>query len=78
LRPKQDLSKKRIVVDKNIGTGKPVIKGTRILVDEIVRRIVEGRSFDEILQDYPNITKDDIKAVLEYAARSRKSGRSML
>ena len=59
---------KRIIVDPKIMVGKPVIKGTRVPVDAILQRIAEGMTFVEILQDYPNITRDDIKAALEYSA----------
>ena len=58
---------KRIVVDPKIMVGKPVIKGTRIPVDAIIHRIAEGSTVEEIIQDYPRITRKDIKAALEYA-----------
>ncbi|MBI2971443.1 MAG: DUF433 domain-containing protein [Candidatus Aenigmarchaeota archaeon] len=60
---------KRIVVDPKIMVGKPIIKGTRITVEAIVRRAAQGMTFDEILEDYPYITKEDIKAALFYAER---------
>jgi uncharacterized protein (DUF433 family) len=49
--------------------GKPVIKGTRIPVDAIIRRLAEGMSSREILEEYPNLEEEDVKAALEYAAR---------
>lgn len=58
---------KRIVVNPKVMVGKPVIKGTRITVEAIVRRAAEGMSFDEILEDFPYITKEDIKSALLYA-----------
>lgn len=58
---------KRIVVDPKIMVGKPVIKGTRIPVDGIIHRIAPGEDIDDILKDYPNITRQDIKAALQYA-----------
>ncbi|MHC1610901.1 MAG: DUF433 domain-containing protein [Candidatus Methanospirareceae archaeon] len=58
----------RIVVDRGIMVGKPVIKGTRIPVDAILRRIAERMTVEEILEDYPNLTKEDIRAALEYSA----------
>ena len=58
---------KRIVVNPKVMVGKPVIKGTRITVDAIVRRVAEGMTFDEILEDYTYITKEDVKAALLYA-----------
>jgi uncharacterized protein (DUF433 family) len=45
--------------------GKPVINGTRIPVDAIIRRFAEGMNIKEILEDYPNITREDILAALE-------------
>ena len=58
---------KRIIVDPKVMVGKPVIKGTRIPVDAILRRIAEGMTIEEVLEGYPNLTKDDIKAALTYA-----------
>lgn len=58
---------KRIMVDPKIMVGKPIIKGTRITVEAIVRRVAQGMTFDKILEDYPYITKEDIKAALFYA-----------
>jgi uncharacterized protein (DUF433 family) len=51
--------------------GKPVIKGTRVPVDAIIRRIAGGMTLKEILEDYPNLTEGDIKAALEYCADLR-------
>jgi uncharacterized protein (DUF433 family) len=58
----------RIVVDPNIMAGKPVIRGTRIPVDAILRRLAEGASIKDILEDYPNLKEEDIRAALIYAA----------
>ena len=60
---------KRIVVNPKIMVGKPIIKGTRIPVYEIVLRVAQGWNFEEIIEDYPNIIKDDIQAALMYAER---------
>jgi uncharacterized protein (DUF433 family) len=49
--------------------GKPVIKGTRIPVDAIIKRLAGGMSLREILEEYPNLKEEDVKAALEYAAR---------
>ena len=46
--------------------GKPVIKGTRIPVDAIIRRLAERVSIKEILEDYPNLTREDIQAALSW------------
>ena len=50
-------------------TGKPVIRGTRGPVDLIVRFISQGKTFDEVLSDYPQLTRKDIQAALEYASQ---------
>ena len=57
-----------INIDPNIMLGKPVIKGTRIPVELIVRKIGEGALTEDLLDGYPNITKNDIQAALLYAA----------
>jgi uncharacterized protein (DUF433 family) len=44
--------------------GKPVIKGTRIPVDLIVRKLGEGASFEDLLDGYPNLSRDAIQAAL--------------
>lgn len=58
----------RITANKEILGGKPIIKGTRIAVEFILELLASGVTEDKILQDYPHITKDDIRACLEYAA----------
>jgi len=60
-------TKDRIVINPKIMVGKPIIRGTRIPVDAIIRRIADGLTIKEILMDYPNLTKGDVKAALEYA-----------
>jgi len=60
---------KRIIVDPRIMVGKPVIRGTRIPVDAIIHRIAQGETIEEILENYPKITRQDVKAALEYAER---------
>jgi len=58
----------RIVVNPNIYGGKPCIRGTRIAVYMILELLEDGLSFEEIIRDYyPHITKEDIRACLEYA-----------
>jgi uncharacterized protein (DUF433 family) len=48
-------------------TGKPVIRGTRITVEAILQRLYGGMSEAEILQDFPHLTHDDVKAAQLYA-----------
>ena len=59
-----------IEVNPQILAGKPVIKGTRISVELILRMLSQGISGKEILEEYPHLTKEDIKAALAYAAES--------
>ena len=61
---------KRIEINPRIMVGKPVIKGTRIPVEIILRKLARNVSIDKILQDYPRLTSKDIQAALEYAAES--------
>jgi uncharacterized protein (DUF433 family) len=63
----------RIVTNREILGGKPIIKGTRISVEFILELLASGVGEDEILQDYPHLTKEDIRACLEYAAHSLKN-----
>ena len=63
----------RIMANKEILGGKPIIKGTRMSVEFILELLASGVTEDEILQDYPHITKDDIHACLEYAACALKN-----
>ncbi|MBC8248309.1 MAG: DUF433 domain-containing protein [Anaerolineales bacterium] len=60
--------RERIAVNPNIYGGKPCIKGTRIAVYMILEFLEGGLSFEETIRDYyPHITKEDIRACLEYA-----------
>ena len=63
----------RIAVNPRILGGKPVIKGTRISVEFILELLASDVSEEEILKDYPHITREDIHACLRYAARSYKN-----
>ena len=58
----------RITVDPKVMVGKPVIRGMRITVDQILRVLAAGISIDEIIDDYPDLEKEDIHAILLYAA----------
>ena len=60
--------RKRIVTDPAIMVGKPVIRGTRVPVDLIVRLLAQGMTIEEILEDYPKLKKEDVRAALEYTA----------
>ena len=58
----------RIVVDTKVMAGKPVIKGTRVPVELIVRMVAQGISEKSILEEYPNLHQEDVRAALSYAA----------
>ena len=58
----------RIVSDSTIMLGKPVIKGTRITVELILKKLSEEMSTDELIQAYPHLKREDILAVLSYSA----------
>ncbi len=57
----------RIIIDPTIMTGKPVIRGTRIPVELILKKLSQNIDADEILEDFPRLTIDDIKAAIMYA-----------
>ncbi len=59
---------KRIEVNPKIMLGKPVIRGTRIPVELILRKLSAGASNADLLDAYPRLTRADIKAALSYAA----------
>lgn len=57
----------RIVVDPQIMTGKPVVKGTRIPVELVLKKLANNLDFKGLLADYPRLTLEDIQACLIYA-----------
>lgn len=58
----------RITVEPDKLEGKPCIRGMRITVETVVRLVAAGWTFEEILADYPDLEREDIKQALEYAA----------
>ena len=62
------MSHPRITIDPAVMLGKPCIRGTRITVELVLRWLSEGRTFAELLEAYPHIGEEDIKAALAYAA----------
>ncbi len=63
----------RITANPNILGEKPIIRGTRLSVEFILNLLASEVTVQEILEDYPHITKDDIYACLRYAAHSCKN-----
>ena len=62
------MTESRIVADHRIMGGVPCIRGTRIPVATVVGLFAQGQSIEEILADYPQLTADDLRAALEFAA----------
>ena len=58
----------RIEINHKVMVGKPVIRGTRISVESIVRKLSEGSTEAELMDAYPRLTPEDIRAALSYAA----------
>ena len=59
---------RRIVANPEILSGKPIVEGTRLSVEHILGLLAHGMSHSEIVEAYPELTIDDVKAVLHYAA----------
>ena len=58
----------RITIDPNICHGKPVIKNTRVLVSNILADLAAGSTYEKIIENYPSISKKDIKAALQFGS----------
>ena len=58
----------RISIDPNVCFGKPCIRGTRIWVSLILDFLASGSSMEELLSEYPQLTRDDIRATIAYGA----------
>ena len=57
-----------ITIESSKRSGKPCIRGMRITVDDVLSYLASGMNYEEILEDFPYLTKDDILACLSYAA----------
>lgn len=58
----------RIEINPGVMQGKPVIRGTRIPVELLLRKLAEGAAIADLLDAYPRLSADDIRAALDYAA----------
>ena len=58
----------RITVNPDVMVGKPTIRGLRITVEQILKALAGGLTVEELLDDYPDLEKEDIKAVLLYVS----------
>lgn len=61
--------RQHIEINPAVLVGKPVIRGTRLSVEFVVRLVAQGIPNEEIIEQYPHLQPDDIKAALMYAAR---------
>ena len=58
---------RRITANPDIFDGKPIIRGMRISVELILSLVAQGETWEAILEDYPDLERDDIRACLAYA-----------
>jgi uncharacterized protein (DUF433 family) len=65
----------RIVIDPAVLAGKPVIRGTRLAVEFVVDLLAQGWSVEQVLDNYPGLTRADVQACLEYASEVLRSER---
>ena len=66
------MTKGLIISDPNVMIGKPVIAGTRITVEQILEELAAGETFEQILDAHPRLTREGIRAALEFAAETLK------
>ncbi|MBY0425745.1 MAG: DUF433 domain-containing protein [Cytophagales bacterium] len=65
----ENLSQSIITINPLICHGKPTIRGTRFMVESILEYLAGGSSIEEILEEFPELTKEDVLACLAYAAK---------
>lgn len=59
----------RIILDPDICNGRPTVRGTRIAVQTVLEFLAAGDSADDVLEEYPALTRADVQACLGYASR---------
>ena len=64
--------KNRITVEPDKRSGQPCIRGLRITVQDVLEYLAAGMTPDEIVADFPDLTRDDIRACLEFAADQQR------
>jgi uncharacterized protein (DUF433 family) len=68
LKTEKLMANARISTDRAVMMGKPCIKGTRITVELVFRKLGAGRPFADLLEAYPQLTDEDLRAALAFAA----------
>jgi uncharacterized protein (DUF433 family) len=64
------MAKQRIVIDPAVCGGRPIVAGTRMRVSDVLDALAAGAGFDELLADFPYLSRDDVLACLAYGARA--------
>lgn len=59
----------RLSLGDAVGNGKPTIRGQSVMVEQVLRRLADGMSYQDVLKEWPQLHLEDILACLEYAAR---------
>ena len=67
----------RIVIHPDICNGRPVIRGTRIAVQSVLEFLACGDSFEDVLEEFPALNREDIQACMGYASRLMGNGYSV-
>ena len=68
----------RIEINPKVMLGKPVIRGTRVTIELILRKLSEGASEDDLLEAYPRLSLQDIQAAIRYAANTLSHEETLL
>jgi uncharacterized protein (DUF433 family) len=68
----------RITLDPDICNGRPVVRDTRITVQTVLEFLAAGDSVDDVLAEYPDLTREDVQACLNYASRLMANHYSVL
>ena len=59
----------RITVSPDVCNGRPVVRGTRIAVQTVLEFLAAGDSIEDVLEEYPSLSREDVQACLDYASR---------
>lgn len=68
----------RVVVNPDVCNGKPVVRGTRITVQTVLEFLAAGDSVEDVLEEYPSLTREDVQACLDYASKLMANHYSVL